>query len=136
MRTCSATAYPVGLCFVASLWVCPLAFALDDASVCADLRARVEIANSDGPLWTDHMTRFDGVVVHCGFRVIEFKHFLDAAPSDLRDGWQGRKQSQWNSIYCSDAQMREIIEMGWTVTDVITFASGERFRLVADCTGF
>lgn len=108
--------------------------AAEDDATCQAWQKSAAKVNAEVPVWTDFMTRSDGVAVLCSLKTIAFKHFLNASPADLRDGWQRRKQAQWNAIYCADARIRQSIADGWQITDLMTFANGEQFRLVADCS--
>ncbi len=90
--------------------------------------------NLRGQVWMDPITRLDGVVVSCDRRMVEFNYHLDAMPTDLRDGWEGRKQSDWNASWCKDWHLREWIKRGGRITAVFSFANGGQVRLVAGCS--
>jgi hypothetical protein len=129
MKTIAALA--LTLCAIAAQVASAHAF--DDAAFCKALKDYAEKTKADAGTMLEQTTRFDGMVVLCGARVVNLYHFVTVPASRLRDGWQGRKQKQWNEIYCLDPPWRAAIAAGWTVKDTVTFVDGTRVSLTAEC---
>ena len=83
--------------------------------------------------WLDRTTRHDGVDLDCEAKTLEVKRFLNADPDDMRQGWEARKEREWNARYCNDESWREAIDNGWTIISSLTFRTGEQVSFVADC---
>jgi len=83
--------------------------------------------------WLDRSTRHDGVEVDCEAKTLEAKRFLNTEPDAMREGWEARKQRQWNATYCNHASWREAIDNGWSVISTLRFRTGEQMSFVAMC---
>ncbi len=101
--------------------------------LCDQWNAAALELNSKAPIWIDHMTRWDGVTVLCGRRVIQNTHFVRSRPSDLRNGWQERMRQKLRAISCGDARLWSSFAGGWTLSDVVEFMDGEKILLQLDC---
>jgi hypothetical protein len=104
-----------------------------DEDSCVALKRFADKANKDAGSMLDRVTRNDGMSVLCETKIIDFNKFLNIDPSALRDGWQERKQQQWNDIYCHDEYWSKAISAGWTVAQTMTFANGKRYWMTAEC---
>ena len=78
-------------------------------------------------------TRHDGVEVDCAAKTLEAKRFLNTEPDAMREGWEARKQRQWNATYCNHESWREAIDNGWSIISTLTFRTGEQMSFVAEC---
>lgn len=114
------------------LLACP-ANAFDEAVFCATLKQVAKKTNAEGPVMLDAFTRLDGVSVLCATRIVDFKKFVTQPTPSLREGWENRKQDQWNSIYCDDPSTREAIANGWTIAQTTIFVDGSRHWMKAIC---
>jgi len=90
---------------------------------------------SDGPLWTDSVTRRDGSEVDCELRTLTFNTYVKMEPDKLRPGWKSRKQTQWSNIPCDKKYYGKLIRIGWQVSSVVPFKNGEKVRFQAKCAG-
>ena len=109
------------------------ASSFDDDLICQDFQDAADTMNKDRGKMVDVITRTDGVTVLCGVKILQFKKFLFTSPKALRPGWQARKQSQWNDLYCQGDFRRIILENGWTVSQEWIFEDGARFLMKAEC---
>ena len=75
-------------------------------------------AGMGGPRHT--LGRNDGVVQPA---VNSLRHFVRGIPADLSDGWQERMRRKLETSSCSDDRLRSSFATGWTIADVVTFAS-------------
>jgi hypothetical protein len=64
---------------------------------------------------------------------LETKRFLNADREDMRQGWDARKQREWNAAYCNNETWREAIDHGWSIISTLTFRDGESVSFVAEC---
>ena len=110
----------------------PDAHAFSNDAFCVLVKEIANKTNAESPVWVDGITRQDGLAVFCSLKTVEFAKFIKVNPSDFRKGWQGRKQSQWNSIYCKGT-FREAIDHGWHIILQATFVNGFRHRIYAKC---
>jgi len=83
--------------------------------------------------WLDRSTRHDGVEVDCEAKTLEAHRFLNTEPNAMREGWEARKQRQWNAAYCNHESWREAIDNGWSIVSTLTFRTGEQVWFVAEC---
>lgn len=106
-----------------------------DAEFCSAMKELSETFNKDAPTWVDSTTRHDGMAVLCNAKIAEYKKFIKVTPAEFRDGWQQRKQAQWNSIYCDkEKPFREAIDNGWQIVANMTFIDGSIHRITAECS--
>ena len=104
----------------------------DNNRFCNLWKSAAAKTNKEGPVWVDTITRLDGVAVICSLKHAEFKKFIKVPQSQFRPGWQGRKQRQWNSIYCRQATLLAI-RHGWRIEQLLTFVDGSQHRISANC---
>ncbi len=88
--------------------------------------------NKEGPTWVDTITRSDGIAVFCSRKFVDYKKFIKLLPSQLRVGWEERKQKQWNALYCKSSS-RIAVNNGWTIQQTTTFIDGFQHRMIAVC---
>lgn len=88
--------------------------------------------NQDVPATVDGITRLDGLSVQCAAKTIDILKSVNVPTSDLLEGWQERKQAQWNRSHCSGPWVAAI-QNGWTVVNTTTFPDGTRHDMVAKC---
>jgi hypothetical protein len=101
---------------------------------CSQITEMAEKLNAEGSSMVDAGTRQDGMAAICSLKVVEFKKFVNMPITSLREGWQGRKQAQWNKIYCdNNSPFRSAIDNGWTIGVLTTFIDGEQHRIKAAC---
>ena len=77
------------------------ALAFDEDEFCAAVTDVTGRMNARRGKWLDRNTRHDGVEVDCAAKTLEAKRFLNTEPDAMREGWEGRKQRQWNATYCN-----------------------------------
>jgi hypothetical protein len=109
------------------------ALPFDQDEFCDSVTEVAQRMNARRGRWLDRSTRHDGVVVDCEAKSLEAKRFINAALDDMREGWEARKQRQWNATYCNHESWREAIDNGWSITSTLTFRSGEQAVFVAEC---
>ncbi|MEO7688082.1 MAG: hypothetical protein ABIS51_02265 [Sphingomonas sp.] len=85
------------------------------------------------PKMVDRITRTDGMAIFCSLRTVTTNKSFLLPLSQFREGWQARKQEQWNRATCDDSFFGPMARKGWRFTENITFTSGERFILDAKC---
>lgn len=107
-----------------------------DGEACAILRHIAAVTQADLPIMADKITRTDGFSVMCGLRTVAWNKTFLANLSDFREGWRGRKQAQFNQVVCENEAFLPLARRGWRFAMNLTFQSGERFILDADCQGF
>ncbi|MBX9726688.1 MAG: hypothetical protein K2X09_05425 [Rickettsiales bacterium] len=110
------------------------ALSFDDAGYCEGMQKLQMKVNADSGAMLDAYTRNDGVSVLCNTKVVEFKKSLLTNSTDLREGWQERKASQWDKIYCEMPAL-EAIKSGWTIGFSLVTKDGVRFWHKAECKG-
>jgi hypothetical protein len=113
--------------------ISPPALPFDQDDFCNSVTEAAQRMNARRGRWLDRSTRHDGVVVDCEARTLEAKRFVNANPDDMREGWEGRKQRQWNASYCNHEHWREAIDNGWSIISTLTFRNGEQAVFVAEC---
>ena len=111
----------------------PAPAGVSDAEFCRTMRAVVDAAMAELPKMVDRVTRTDGMSIMCGLRTVTTNKFFLVPLSQFREGWQARKQEQWNRMTCDNASFGPMARKGWRFTLNLTFASGERFILDAKC---
>jgi hypothetical protein len=117
-----------------TLTMAPLpAIAFNEDEFCTTVTDIARRMHARAGRWLDRSTRHDGVEVDCGLKTLEAKRFLKADPDDMREGWEVRKQRDWNVTYCNNEGWREAIDDGWSVISTITFRTGETVSFVAEC---
>ena len=117
-----------------TLTMAPLpAVAFNEDEFCTTVTDIARRMHARAGRWLDRSTRHDGVEVDCGLKTLEAKRFLKADPDDMREGWEVRKQRDWNVTYCNNEGWREAIDDGWSVISTITFRTGETVSFVAEC---
>ena len=55
---------------------------------------------------------------------LEVKRFLNADPDEMREGWEARKEREWNARYCNNESWREAIDNGWSINTLCTRECG------------
>ncbi|MFT5446557.1 MAG: hypothetical protein ACI9DC_001726 [Gammaproteobacteria bacterium] len=130
MKRLLLVAVPLALTF--ALTVSPVAIS-QDIGACTELRPIVDTINKDAGAMVDGWTQNLGAALLCNSKVIDFKKKLITPFSMLNPGWQGRKQKQWDQIYCNDKEWRALISAGWTVAHTLVSSVGERFYMKAEC---
>ncbi len=113
--------------------VIPNTEAMADAQACERLRATAREVTAELPMMIDTVTRLDGMSVICSLRAVTWNKFIRADMSEMREGWQNRKQAQFNGIICGNASFVPLARRGWRFTQNLTFQSGERIIMDADC---
>jgi len=88
---------------------------------------------AESPMMVDAVTRLDGMSVICSLRTVTWNKFVNVDAPQLRDGWQGRKQTQFNDIVCKNEAFRPLARRGWRFVQNLTFRSGERVIMDAKC---
>jgi hypothetical protein len=83
--------------------------------------------------WLDRSTRHNGVELDCESKTFEVKRFVNADPDEMREGWETRKEREWNARYCNDDSWREAIDNGWSIISTLTFRTAEQVSFVAEC---
>ena len=125
-----ASAFPLAIALAV---LSPPALPFDQHEFCDTVMEIAQRMNSRRGRWLDRSTRHDGVVVDCDAKTLEAKRFINAAPDDMREGWEARKQRQWNAAYCNHESWREAIDNGWSIISTLTFRNGEQAVFVAEC---
>ena len=111
----------------------PALAGMSDAEFCKTMRAIVDTTMTELPKMVDRITRTDGMTVLCGLRTVATNKSFLVPLSQFRDGWQARKQEQWNRLTCDDNLFGPMARKGWRFALNLTFISGERFILDAKC---
>jgi hypothetical protein len=125
-----ASTIPVAI----TLTLAPLpALPFDQDEFCAAVTDIAQRSNARKGRWLDRSTRHDGVELDCESMTLEVKRYLNADPDEMRQGWEARKQRQWNARYCNDDARREAIDNGRSIISTLTFRSGEQLSFVAEC---
>ena len=126
---CALATIPIAITLLSS----PPATAFDHEEFCAALTDIVARMNARNGRWLDRSTRYDGVELECESKTLEARRFVNASPDAMREGWEARKEQQWNAAYCSDEAYREAIDNGWSIISTLTFRTGEQVSFVAEC---
>ena len=106
-----------------------------DAEICEYLRALAESTTRELPMMVDTVTRFDGMSAICALRTITWNKFVMADESSFREGWQDRKQAQFNQLICGNEAFEPMARRGWRFVQNLTFQSGGRYVMEARCDG-
>ena len=112
----------------------PMMLSSSDALACTELTQAAQTTVAQLPKWVDAITRVDALVVTCPSRTYHVDKFINEPILDMRDGWQERKQAQWDKQICL-GNLGPLVEGGWLISQVLTFAGGERIRMDARCRG-
>jgi hypothetical protein len=75
------------------------ALAFDEEEFCIAVTDIVHRMNTRKGRWLDRTTRHDGVELDSETKTLEAKRFINADPDQMREGWEARKQREWNSAY-------------------------------------
>jgi hypothetical protein len=125
---------PGRLSIAVTLVLMPLtALGFDQDEFCTTVTEIAQRANARAGRWLDRSTRHDGVEVDCGLMMLETKRFLSADRADMREGWEVRRQREWNATYCNNEAWREAIGSGWSIVSTLTLRNGESVSFVAEC---
>lgn len=124
--------YAVLFFFTTALCNTAAAETFSNSAFCVELIQLTAGVNQDVPTKVDGITRLDGVIVECTAKAIEVLKFVNVPASDLREGWEQRKQDQWNQGHCFGPWIAAI-QNGWTVANTTTFPDGSRHHMVAQC---
>ncbi len=92
-----------------------------------------DIADAGEPTVVDEITKLTGIDLNCEAKTLEINHIISVGQSALETGWEGRKQSQWNDIYCDSDIWQEAVTGGWQILDVIHFADKTQYSVAAIC---
>jgi hypothetical protein len=111
----------------------PPALPFDHDEFCVAVTDIARRVNTRRGKWLDQSTRHDGVVVDCESKTLEARRFLNAEPDAMRQGWETRKQREWNAAYCDNDAWREAIDDGWKIISTLTFRTGEQMSFVSVC---
>jgi hypothetical protein len=109
------------------------ALPFDQDEFCVAVTIAAKRMNLRKGKWLDRSTRHDGVEVDCEAKTLEAHRFLNTEPDAMREGWEARKQRQWNAAYCNHESWREAIDNGWSIISTLTFRTGELMSFVAEC---
>jgi hypothetical protein len=117
-----------------TLTLAPLpALPFDQDEFCVAVTDIAHRMNARKGRWLDRSTRHDSVELDCEANTLEIKRFVNADPDDMRQGWEARKQREWNAAYCNHESWREAIDNGWSIVSTLTFRTGEQVWFVAEC---
>lgn len=104
-----------------------------EASFCRAMQEFAAKSNMDAGTKVDSVTTHVGLAVLCNSKLIDFKKRLDIPFTAMKAGWEGRKQDQWNQIYCNDPTFAAAIRAGWRVSYTMTDSDGRRLYAEAEC---
>jgi hypothetical protein len=125
-----ASTIPVAI----TLTLAPLpALPFDQDGFCVAVTDVARRMNARRGKWLDRSTRHDGAEVDCEAKTLEAHRFLNTDPNAMREGWEARKQRQWNATYCNHESWRDAIDNGWSIVSTLTFRTGEQVWFVAEC---
>ena len=117
-----------------TLTLAPLpALPFDQDEFCVAVTDVARRMNARRGKWLDRSTRHDGVELDCEVKTLEVKRFVNADPNEMREGWEARKEREWNSRYCNNEAWREAIDNGWSIISTLTFRTGQQISFVAEC---
>lgn len=111
----------------------PAAVGMSDAEFCHTMRRITDGVMAELPKMVDPITRTDGMSVMCSLRTVTTNKSFLVKLSQFREGWEARKQEQWNRLVCDDRDYGPMARKGWRFTLNLTFLSGERFIEDAKC---
>ena len=109
------------------------ALPFDQDEFCAAVTDIAHRMNARKGRWLDRSTRHDGVELDCEAKTLEVKRFVNADPDEMREGWENRKEREWNAHYCNHESWRDAIDNGWSIISTLTFRTGEQVSFVAEC---
>jgi hypothetical protein len=104
-----------------------------DAMFCQAMQEIATQGNKDAGTKVDAVTTHMGIAVLCNMKIVDFKKRLDISFRVMDAGWEGRKQAQWNQIYCTNPGFVQAIASGWTISSTMTDAEGKRHYMEAKC---
>jgi hypothetical protein len=67
------------------------------------------------PKWVDAGTRVDAHVVTCRSKTYHVDKFINQPVSEMREGWRGRKEAQWDEMICH-WNMGPLVKGGWRIS--------------------
>lgn len=108
-------------------------YKMSDAAFCKMGRKIAKDMTAELPIWVDAITRTDGYAVFCSLRTIATNKFIKTDEATFRQGWLARKEAQWNKTTCDSDLYFEMYQKGWAFVQNITFESGQRYVLRAQC---
>ena len=111
----------------------PPALPFDQDEFCVAVTDIARRMNARKGRWLDRSTRHDGVVVDCPSKTLEAKRYVNADPDAMREGWEARKEQEWNAAYCDEEAWREAIDNGWSIVSTLTFRTGDQVSFIAEC---
>jgi hypothetical protein len=111
----------------------PPALPFDQDEFCVVVTDIARRMNARKGRWLDRSTRHDGVAVDCPSKTLEAKRFVNADPDAMRQGWEARKEQEWNAAYCDEEAWREAIDNGWSIVSTLTFRTGDQVSFIAEC---
>ncbi len=103
-----------------------------DKEFCKAMTDLMTNINKDAGQMVDATTRNDGGAVLCNSKIVDYKKFLKAPSTAMREGWKERKNAQWNEIYCKGPFL-DAIRNGWTISTTLTTIDGDRTWIKANC---
>src|SRR5262245_35617713 len=106
--------------------------AFDHDEFCAALTDIIPRMNARKGRWLDRSTRHDGGELDFEAKTLEARRFINASPDAMREGWETRKEQQWNAAYCNNEAYREAIDNGWSIISTLTFRTGEQTSFLAE----
>jgi hypothetical protein len=104
-----------------------------DTQVCAAMRKYEDDYRSQLPEMVDEVTRLDAMTVDCHARLLTWHRTLMGDPANLRTGWQGRHQIQWNRDVCESETFRTAVRQGWRFVDRYALSARAEEAFEADC---
>lgn len=107
-----------------------------DAEFCSIGKQLTASVTAELPVKVDAITRLDGMSLFCSLKTVAWNRFLSVDLATFREGWQARKQQQWNAVVCKNPLFVVMARRGWRFTQNLTFQSGERFVQDANCTAW
>ncbi len=109
-----------------------LAKEFSDADFCAAMKQKSIALKADRPRW-DGDERLDAIHPDCDAKTVEFNWSLKQSAADQSHGWEDRLQHEWDSRYCSDADVAPALAQGWTVKVTLALADGSTLPLSVYC---
>jgi hypothetical protein len=109
------------------------ALSFDQDEFCLAVTDIAHRMNARKGRWLDRSTRHDGVVVDCESKTLEAKRLVNADPDAMREGWEARKEQEWNVAHCDEEAWREAIDNGWSIVSTLTFRTGDQVSFIAEC---
>lgn len=106
---------------------------IGDKAFCDQAKNLEAAIQKELPVQADIATKTVGMSAICGLRTLDWNKFMQANLNELRDGWQGRKQTQWDDIICKNEAFGPAARNGWRFAVAITFLDGKRITIDAKC---